>query len=78
MKGSHEGVAHMHVRTCVRMHTRTFMCIYARTFTCIFRNKVTFKVTFYIKGNLFLYDPKPPKAYLVLEGNLISKVTLWV
>ena len=32
IKGSHEGVAHTHVRTYVRMHARTFMCMYARTF----------------------------------------------
>ena len=57
MKGSHEGVAHTHVRTYVRMHARTFMCMYARTFTCMFRNKVTFKVTFYIKGNLISVRP---------------------
>ena len=57
MKGSHEGVAHTHVRTYVRMHARTIMCMYARTFTCMFRNKVTFKVTFYIKGNLISVRP---------------------
>ena len=41
----------------IRMYARTFMCMYARTFTCMFRNKVTFKVTFYIKGNLISVRP---------------------
>ena len=71
---------HVHAQTHVHAHVHTQvhvtpMC--TRTFTPTCRNKVTSKVPFHAKLILLLYDPKLPKAFVVLGGHF-PKVALFL